>query len=200
MVHNENMNIGRPRQFDAEKAVASAMNQFWTEGYFATSLQDLMGCMSLSKSSLYQSFGNKERLFVQCIKHYELQLDQMLKARMANASSGLEFMRSLIDSVIAEAENPNPRGCLLVNTANELAGREEAIAQAVSHGLIKIKTNLKTALVRARDEGDIAADTDLDQASDYFVAGISGLRTMVKAGADRESLSKVADMMMQTLK
>lgn len=71
---------------------------------------------------------------MQCIKHYELQLDQMLKARMANASSGLEFMRSLIDSVIAEAENPNPRGCLLVNTASELAGREEAIAQAVNVG------------------------------------------------------------------
>lgn len=194
------MNIGRPRKFDAEKAVSSAMEQFWAGGYFATSLQDLMQCMSLSKSSLYQSFGNKEQLFVLCIQHYELYLDQMLKARLEDASSGLEFVRSLIDSVIAEAEKPNPKGCLLVNTANELAGREESIAQAVGNGLIKIKTNLKTALERARGEGDIEADIDLEQASDYLVSGISGLRTMIKAGADKKSLTKVADMMMQALK
>lgn len=194
------MKIGRPRQFDTDKAVSNAMNQFWTGGYFATSLQDLLDCMRLSKSSLYQSFGNKEQLFVRCIQHYEHQLDQMLKAKLENASSGIEFVRTLIDSVIDEAEKTNPKGCLLVNTANELAGREEAIAQAVTHGLNTIKSNLRVALEQARDEGDISTDTDLEQASDYLVAGISGLRTMVKAGADRESLSKVADLLMKTLK
>lgn len=176
------------------------MNQFWAGGYFATSLQDLLNCMRLSKSTLYQSFGNKEQLFVRCIQHYEHQLDQMLKARLEDASSGIEFVRSLIDSVIDEAEKTNPKGCLLVNTANELAGREETIAQAVTHALNKIRFHLRVAIERARDEGDVAPDTDLDQASDYLVAGISGLRTMVKAGTDRQSLSKVADLLMKTLK
>lgn len=194
------MNIGRPRQFNAEVALEHAMNQFWAGGYFATSLQDLLNCMRLSKSTLYQSFGNKEQLFVRCIQHYEHQLDQMLKARLEDASSGIEFVRSLIDSVIDEAEKTNPKGCLLVNTANELAGREETIAQAVTNALDKIRSHLRVAIQRARDEGDVAPDTDLDQASDYLVAGISGLRTMVKAGTDRQSLSKVADLLMKTLK
>ncbi|KGM06281.1 hypothetical protein LP43_2155 [Methylophaga thiooxydans] len=88
----------------------------------------------------------------------------------------------------------------MVNTANELAGREETIAQAVTNALDKIRSHLRVAIERARDEGDVAPDTDLDQASDYLVAGISGLRTMVKAGTDRQSLSKVADLLMKTLK
>jgi TetR/AcrR family transcriptional repressor of nem operon len=194
------MAIGRPRQFDSEKALGQARERFWQQGFAATSLHDLLECMHLSKSSLYQSFGNKQQLFILCLEQYEGQVNQNLTEQLHQAGTGLGFIRELLKSVISEADRDSRKGCLLVNTANELAGREKTIAQAVSHGLIKIKSNLKSALERARDEGDIAPDTDLEQASDYLVAGISGLRTMVKAGADRESLSKVAEMMMQTLK
>lgn len=194
------MTIGRPKQFDAERAVSMATEQFWRGGYFATSLQDLLDCMKLSKSSLYQSFGNKEQLFVHCLEHYQQELDLTLNAMLERAPSGLTFVKNLLDSVITEADIAEPKGCLLVNTANELAGREAAIARAVKRGLETIKSNLKQALERAKRDGELPADSDLDQLSDFLVAGISGLRTMVKAGASKEKLEKVADLLFASLK
>ena len=62
-VHNLGMTTGRPRQFNEEQALEAAMEQFWAVGYEATSLQDLLRVMKLSKSSLYQTFGSKHDLF-----------------------------------------------------------------------------------------------------------------------------------------
>ena len=194
------MTIGRPRQFDTDKALDKAMNQFWSGGYTATSLQHLLDCTKLSKSSLYQTFGNKEKLFVRCLEHYQQHIDDLLKDMLAVSTSGLAFIESLVEMVIDEADASRPRGCLLVNTANELASKEAEIAQAVKRGLDTIKLNLKSALQQARQEGDISDDKDLDQLSDYLVTGISGLRTMVKAGASKESLKNVADLLLKTLR
>ncbi len=62
------MSIGRPLQFDPEQVLDAAMQVFWASGYDATSLQDLLQAMRLSKSSFYQTFGSKQQLFERCLR------------------------------------------------------------------------------------------------------------------------------------
>ena len=62
--------MGRPREFNAEQALEQAMEVFWARGYEATSLQDLIGAMEISKSSFYEAFGSKRELFLSAIGHY----------------------------------------------------------------------------------------------------------------------------------
>ncbi|MCX4186510.1 TetR/AcrR family transcriptional regulator [Methylophaga sp. OBS4] len=180
--------------------MSQATLQFWHGGYAATSLQDLLNCMHLSKSSLYQSFGNKEQLFVRCLEHYQQQLGEDLTKQLQQTGSGLGFIRDLLASVTAEASSAQRKGCLLVNTANETACRQPAIAQAVNRGFGTIRSVITQALIRAREQGELAVDSDVEQLSDFLVSGISGLRTMVKAGMDKEKLDKVAAMLLATLK
>ncbi len=45
-----------------------AMNLFWQKGYNATSAQDLVNGLSISRSSLYDTFGDKHSLFVKALK------------------------------------------------------------------------------------------------------------------------------------
>ena len=61
---------GRPRQFDIEDAVGDAMNVFWTRGYHATSLTDLLDVTGLSRGSLYKAFGDKKSLFLKAMDRY----------------------------------------------------------------------------------------------------------------------------------
>ncbi len=200
LVHNSFMAIGRPRQFDADKALSAATEQFWCSGYAATSLQDLLDAMHLSKSSLYQSFGNKTSLFVSCIDFYRKQLNKKLVENLTTAPSGLSFMRSLLISITAEAETVQRRGCLLVNTANELAIREPEIAMAVNRGFASIRVGLYRALERAKMQGELSEQTNIDELSDFLVSGISGLRTMVKLGVDQTKLNRIAEMLMDAVK
>jgi AcrR family transcriptional regulator len=194
------MTIGRPRQFNADKAIAQATQQFWRGGYSATSLQNLLDCMSLSKSSLYQSFGNKETLFISCIDNYQITFNQELSALLKSSTSGLKFIEQLLESVIQEVNSIERKGCLLVNTANELGAKDPIITAAIERGFNAVSVTIKKALERAVSEGDLPKNVNLDDLSAYLVVGISGLRTMVKAGADYEKLYRVTQVLLNSLK
>jgi TetR/AcrR family transcriptional repressor of nem operon len=196
----KHMTIGRPRQFNAEKAIARATQQFWRGGYTATSLQDLVDCMSLSKSSLYQSFGNKETLFISCINNYQTTFNEELAELLKSSTSGLGFIEQLLESVIQEVNSSERKGCLLVNTANELGIKDPIITAAIERGFNAVRITMKMALAKAIEEGDVPQNSDLDGLSAYLVVGISGLRTMVKAGADYEKLHRVTQILLNSLK
>tara|TARA_R110002153_G_scaffold18021_2_gene62946 strand:+ start:7662 stop:8246 length:585 start_codon:yes stop_codon:yes gene_type:complete len=194
------MNIGRPRQFNTEKAIEQAMQQFWRGGYTATSLQNLLDSMRISKSSLYQSFGNKENLFIRCLDNYQATFNKTLSELLKSSTSGLMFIEQLLESVIQEANNSERKGCLLVNTANELGVKDPLITATIERGFNAVRITIKKALEKAILEGDLSEKSDLDDLSAYFVVGISGLRTMVKAGANYEQLHRVTQILLNALK
>ena len=55
--------MARPREFDEEQALLAAMQVFWRKGYDGTSIPDLLEATGLSRSSLYETFGDKAALF-----------------------------------------------------------------------------------------------------------------------------------------
>ena len=46
------------------------MRLFWRKGYAATSVEDLIATLQLSRSSLYDTFGDKRTLFLEALKLY----------------------------------------------------------------------------------------------------------------------------------
>lgn len=187
------MKLGRPRQFDYERALTKATEQFWSDGYASTSLQNLLDCMSLSKSSFYQSFGGKEKLFIDCLENYRANVCSELNKLFAEAGSGIAAIEILFESVINEANTENPRGCLLVNTANEIGHNETKISESVRRGFDEIRMVVRAALAEAQFEGLLSARTDFDELSDFLVSGVCGLRTLVKGGVSYERLQRVKD-------
>ncbi|MCL5974267.1 MAG: TetR/AcrR family transcriptional regulator [Gammaproteobacteria bacterium] len=194
------MNVGRPRQFDEDKSLNAAMLQFWRHGYASTSMQDLLSATGLSKSSLYQSFGNKSKLFSGCLEHYQQRLIVDLDQQLSSTSSGLQFIENLLNTVISEATAPQRKGCLLVNTASELAGLDSEIAQAVERGFTKIRSVIARAITKAQQNHEVSAEVDVELMADFLVSGISGLRTMVKSGASHNRLERVSEMLLNSLK
>src|ERR1700722_106063 len=61
---------GRPRSFDTEAAVERAMGVFWSHGYNAAALPDLLQATKLSRGSLYAAFGDKRGLFLRALDRY----------------------------------------------------------------------------------------------------------------------------------
>src|ERR1700733_6142055 len=83
------MAVGRPRAFEAGKALDSAMQVFWRKGYIGASLTDLTWAMGINRPSLYAAFGNKETLFFKVLDRYlkgpSSYLHESLKAPTARA-------------------------------------------------------------------------------------------------------------------
>lgn len=195
------MKIGRPLEFDPDVALESAMQVFWRQGYAATSLQQLLDAMDLSKSSFYQAFGSKQRLFERCIEHFRDDQVHRLRQALEQAGSGRVFLEQCLHTLAEEARGPQkPRGCLIMNTATEFAGREPAVAQQVATGIEKLTGVFVAAVQRAQAEGDIPAGHDAPVLARYLVSSIGGLRTMVKAGAPPETVHDIARVVMTALR
>lgn len=191
---------GRPLEFDPDVALDAAMNLFWRNGYENTSLQDLLEAMQLSKSSLYQAFGNKQVLFERCMTRYGDFTIGQLRAALDDAESGMAFIRQFLESVLDEARGIcEARGCLILNTANEFARRDSRIAVAVIDGLDRFQAVLVTAVERAQREGDIPPERNPSMLATYLVSSMSGLKTLSKAGVDEASMRGTIELTLKAL-
>jgi TetR/AcrR family transcriptional repressor of nem operon len=190
---------GRPLEFDPDEALGAAVEVVWTKGYEATSLSDLLDAMSLSKSSLYQAFGSKQRLFERCLARYAEDLSAGMRARLDDAASARRFIEETFGAVARTAERPaGSRGCLVANSASELGQRDPSLAAPVADGLARFSGVFRIAVERAQAAGEIA-EGDPRTLATYLVACMNGLRTMIKAGAGRRAAKDVAGLMLRAL-
>ncbi|MCI0492775.1 MAG: TetR/AcrR family transcriptional regulator [Planctomycetes bacterium] len=194
------MSIGRPLEFDPTVALDAALEVFWRQGYEATSMQDLLTAMGLSKSSFYQTFGGKQELFEQCLKRYSERLTAELSAGLARSQSAKKFIAAILLKIADEARSADrPRGCLVMNTAAEFGQSDRGVARRVRAGVTGFRDVFLAAIKRGIDAGEIRPTHRPEALADYIVSNISGLRTMVKAGADPRTVKRVANVVLAAL-
>jgi len=58
------------KQFDIETALEKAGETFWTNGYQATSMRDLMNVMGIQKGSFYDTYGSKKEAYLMALDQY----------------------------------------------------------------------------------------------------------------------------------
>lgn len=176
------------------------MHLFWGQGYEATSLRNLLTAMGLSKSSLYQRFGTKKGLFLQCVARYTEQVGGRLLAKLAEAPSGRAFIRDfLLHAVIEAGECECRRGCLLMNTASEFAQADPEIASRVAGGFTDLRKILRLAVERGQADGTISSEQGADALADYLMTTLAGLKTVVKGGADEQQVRQIVEISLRAL-
>jgi TetR/AcrR family transcriptional repressor of nem operon len=194
------MVIGRPREFDSEQALDAAMHLFWRQGYEATSMQNLLDAMNLSKSSLYQTFGSKHDLFQRCLQQYRHMMTTGLVEELEQAATGRAFIERFFTAMAEKMKNPDNRiGCLVMNTASELAQRDEEIAKAIKQGTESFIKVFYTAVKQAQQEGEIPKDKDAQSLAHYLMSSLAGLNSMAKAGASQTVLKNISNQILQSL-
>lgn len=176
------------------------MNLFWAQGYEATSLSQLLAAMAISKSSFYQTFGSKHELFEKCLARFRERQVIRMRAALAAADSPLAFIRGMLAAIVADAASTQtPKGCLIMNTATEFAGRDAAVARLVGHAASDFTDVFATAVRQAQAAGEIPAAKDAETLARYVVSTISGLKTMVKAGFSPQAIEEVAAVALTAL-
>jgi TetR/AcrR family transcriptional repressor of nem operon len=192
--------MARPREFDIDRALDSAMEVFWSKGYEATSLDDLCAATGLARSSLYAAFGSKRELLLRSVDRYvELRTPRIaatLAQPMAVRDAFASLARQLIDQIVA---GPGRRGCFLGNCAAELSPRDRGALARVRRGLETTEATFRDALVRAKARCELAAGADVGALARFLTAGFQGLRLIGKVNANRAELEEIATTMLRCL-
>ncbi|MFU8813833.1 MAG: TetR/AcrR family transcriptional regulator [Pseudomonadales bacterium] len=199
--HCDAMTVGRPKSYRPEIVLQRALDCFWSHGFEATSMQDLLACTGLSKSSLYEEFGSKRALFERCVITYREHAVAGMGARLAAAPSGLAFIREMLESVAAEsAAGSHPRGCFVMNMAGEFSQTDPRVAQLIAESIAAFTGVFRKAVKRAQAEGEIPERKSASRLARFLVANMSGLRTLAKAGAGAKSLNDTAQVVVEALR
>src|SRR5579859_7206658 len=118
--------IGRPREFDVDKALERAMGLFWRQGYEGTSLADLTRELGVTRPSLYAAFGSKEGLFLKALDLYEARAGYRQAALTAPTAAA--YARALLEGAAdLHGDKRNPPGCLGVQGALACAPQSDAV-------------------------------------------------------------------------
>ena len=193
--------MARPKEFDPDAALQSALELFWRRGYEATSMADLVGHLGIGKASLYATFGSKHELYLRALDRYGQTQDPVLTRELSRPGPVLPAVRGLVRRFAAEAaaEATREQGCLVTNTAVELAPHDREAARRVERSLDTVETLLHSALVRAQGRGELAGDRDPLTLARMLLVLLQGLRVVGKASTDPARVRDAAEQALALL-
>jgi TetR/AcrR family transcriptional repressor of nem operon len=177
---------GRPRTFDTDAAVERAMGVFWTRGYHATALPDLLRATRLSRGSLYAAFGDKHSLFLRALDRYIADALARIDVELAPDREPIDGLRATLAGYIERTSGTKGRrGCLLVATAMELAGRDADVDRRIAGFFKAMETRVAGALSRAKAAGKLADGVEPQSAARILVCFVEGMRVVGKTAPTR---------------
>jgi TetR/AcrR family transcriptional repressor of nem operon len=181
------------KQFDEEDVLKKAMKVFWSHGYAATSVQDLVRSMGINKGSIYGTYGNKRSLFIKALRLYNDQRKALL-AGLERSESSLSAIRGLFQSRIDEIFSDSERlGCFLTNTALELAPHDAEIRDMVAQRQMEIEGFFQRLIERGQADREISEDIDAASASQSLLASLFGIMVLSRSRPEPALLKSIAD-------
>ncbi len=191
----------RPREFDEQEVLASAMDVFWTHGYEATSITDLMEATGLAKGSIYKGFGDKKSLFMRALDNYlDTGLDGLRERTDALKKSGREILELWLSSLVEVATAPGTRkGCLAVNCAIELAPHDDDVRKRLRRHERRMETLYVRIIERGVADGSLRTDVDPAAGARWVTTVIDGLLVRSKLGLTKKHAKETVDMALSVL-
>jgi TetR/AcrR family transcriptional repressor of nem operon len=185
--------MARPRQFDPDEVLHQSMRAFWARGYRQTSVDDLVQATGVLPGSLYGAFqGGKRELFLGSLALYsKLVVPEKLGA-LESAGASVGELRAYFDGLISDLMSPEGRvGCLMVNSAIELAAQDTEVSQIVREHMARLERNAERALRAAHRRGEIPAGIDPKVKATQLMATGMGLMVVGKTNPGREVLETI---------
>ena len=184
---------GRPRTFDADKALDRALKIFWRKGYEGTSLDDLTRAMAINRPSLYAAFGNKQDLFLKVLNRYHQGPAAYLHEALSAPTARQVAEKVLRGAVRLQTDRRNPPGCLTVRGALSCPDASPAIRRQLLARRNSTESALRKRFERARAEGDLPKSASPSDLARYLSTIIQGMAVQSAAGGTRSQLRAVAD-------
>lgn len=181
------------KQFDVDAVLDRAMQQFWSRGYEATSMQELVACTGINRASLYATYGDKHSLFLAALRRYEEKTCADLLADLEARHEPREAIRQLFLAFTKIPERGAPRGCFLTNTALELAAHDPEIGTVVAHGQQAIETFLARMVRNGKAAAAIGEHVKPAETARSLLASLIGVVVLSRSRPEPTLLRTIVD-------
>jgi len=194
--------MARPVEFDEDKVLTNAMEQFWKEGYEASSVRKLLDCTGINRGTLYNSFGDKDTFFRACVEHYnrivQKQIESSLKDEKLSCWNAIEaYFEETISNV---SQKQRVMGCMLVNSLCESVNQNRALRKLVRDSLMLIRKEFVVRLGEAKANQKLKKGVAIDFGADVLMNTLYGIRVNSRSGRDAKQLKMLVKHSINSLK
>jgi TetR/AcrR family transcriptional regulator, transcriptional repressor for nem operon len=190
----------RIKAFEETEIIEKAKNLFQTKGYEATSMQDLIDTLGISRSSLYDTFGDKHELYLKTLQSYCNDNAYTLAEDAKLSTDPLAFIHEIFDSVVASSKlDKDKKGCYVVNTMVEFGLTNPTVTEIISASNTSCEKTLEKLISRAQQQKRVPADKNAKQIAKFLFNTICGMRVNAKANASAKELKEIAEMALSVL-
>lgn len=192
--------MARPREFDEGAVLDSAVLCFWSQGYEATSVRDLVEKTGLGAASLYNAFGDKRAIYEKALEHY-VERSLADRIRRCEALAPREAIASFFEEVVKRSLGDRERkGCLLVNAALDVAPHDPGFRKIVIEVLAEIEAFFLTHVRAGQAGGTITRCLPASTLSRHLLGVLMGIRVLARVRPEQSLLESVVAASLVLLK
>ena len=153
----KNRKVGRPRNFDIDEALLTAINVFWEKGYDGASMKDLTEAMGINSPSLYSVFGDKHGLYIQAIERYMNDDGCAPMVAFDSEPDIKKAVRAFMEAALSYAtQQPEGReGCFMANCVSTNAGTVEGARELLQKSILSTDSRLAERFEAEKQKGSL---------------------------------------------
>jgi TetR/AcrR family transcriptional regulator, copper-responsive repressor len=192
---------GRPRAFEADTALIQAMDVFWSEGFAATSLDDISAATGLNRPSLYGAFGDKRALYLQAYRQYRKRVNEqfapLLAAREPLRTKLTRILTAALDLYLSGKDGP--RGCFTVLSAASDAIADPDLHRLVGEAIEGTDRAFARLFADAREAGELPEGADPRRLAPMASATLHTLSIRARARIPRAEILPIIEDAVTTI-
>ena len=187
------------KRFEPAVALDRAVRVFWERGFEGASYSELTSATGLNKSSLYNAFGDKQALYIKCLKRFSETVGAPEMA-ILDRPDFADAIAGCFEAMVRRMnDGTSPRGCLMTMAALELGGTDGAIGMIIRANLQQWATALRARCDRAARDGELPPDTDTEALASLFLAVMRGLPALNRGLGDLSASALAVKALLQML-
>ncbi len=169
----------------------AAIECFWSRGYEATSVKELAASTGIAAASLYNAFGDKRALFRLALDRYvqgsigeRMRRCEQLEPRQAIGA----FFEDILNRSLSDRSR---KGCLLVNSALEVAPHDADFQRMIAGVIERIERFFLQCLKAGQTQGTITRALPAQSLAHHLVGVLMGVRVLARVKPERRLLEGV---------
>jgi TetR/AcrR family transcriptional repressor of nem operon len=177
--------MARSKDFDESEVLAKAVKLFWLKGYNGTSMQEMVDALGISRSSLYDTYGDKHTLYLKALEFYQTNSFHQVNSILATTPSAKETIKRLLEFIAhALVSDKQHKGCFMLNAEVEVAMHDPEVMNMVCKNDRQIESTLYETIKKGQQNGEITNTQDATTLTHFLVNTIKGIRVSAKSSTD----------------
>ncbi|SFE98504.1 transcriptional regulator, TetR family [Chitinophaga sp. CF118] len=190
---------GRPTIYDNKDVVERAQKVFWTKGFTATSLDDLLDAMGIGSGSFYNAFkGGKKELFRKAINQRREAFNQFKEA-ISQSETPIDLIKDFFRSIAKADRQTHIQGCIIVNTVVEMASLDKDLENEAVEILKEVEQLYTATIKKAQKNGTLKNQTDPAILGRYLITLYNGINVTRRMYPDNKVLIKQIEMQLEII-